>query len=126
VSHARRRTVYVLFARVALAVAVLFVRIVHVLFSCCRASFARVTRAVRTRCHTSFACVACVTYTCRSPCRASFARVVSRAVSRVSSRVICTCRASEARASPRVIHTLSRVYPRVVRASLIREVTYFK
>jgi hypothetical protein len=45
------------------------------LFSCCRASFVRVTRAVRTRCHTSFACVACATYTCRSPCRASFARI---------------------------------------------------
>jgi hypothetical protein len=37
-----------LFARVALAVVVLFVRIVHALFSCCRASFARVvTRCLR-------------------------------------------------------------------------------
>ena len=73
--HAHRCTVYALFARVALVVAVLFVRIVQALFSCCRASFARVTRAVRTRYHTSFACVACVTYTCRSPCCASFARI---------------------------------------------------
>jgi hypothetical protein len=69
------RAVCVLFARVALAVAVLFVRIVHVLISCCRVSFARVTRAVRTRRHTSFACVACSTYKCRSPCRASFTRI---------------------------------------------------
>ena len=75
-SRARRRTVYALFARVALAVVVLFVRIVRALFLCCRASFARVTRAVRTRCHTSFACVACATCTCRSPCRASFARIL--------------------------------------------------
>jgi hypothetical protein len=75
VSRARRRTVYALFARVALAVAVLFVRIVHSLLSCCRASFARVTRAVRTRRHTLFACVACATYSCRSPYRASFARI---------------------------------------------------
>ena len=73
--RARRRTVYALFARVALAVAVLFVCIVHALFSCCRASFVRVTRAVRTRRHTLFACVACATYSCRSPCRASFARI---------------------------------------------------
>jgi hypothetical protein len=54
VSRAHRRTVYALFARVTLAVAVLFVRIVHVLFSsvagavpravaCC---FARHARAV--------------------------------------------------------------------------------
>jgi hypothetical protein len=50
-------------------------RVVHALFSCCRASFARVTRAVRTRCHTSFVCVACATYTCRLPCRASFTRI---------------------------------------------------
>ena len=71
-SRARRRTVYALFARVALVVAVLFVRIVHALFSCCRASFAR---AVRTCRHTLFACVACATYSCRSPCRASFARI---------------------------------------------------
>jgi hypothetical protein len=75
VSRARRRTVYALFSRVALAVAVLFVRIVHALFSCCGASFARVTRAVRTHCHTSLACVTYATYTCRSPCRASFARI---------------------------------------------------
>jgi hypothetical protein len=75
VSRARRRTVYALFARVALVVAVLFVRIVHVLFSCCRASFARVARAVHTRHHTSFACVVCAAYSCRSPCRASFARI---------------------------------------------------
>jgi hypothetical protein len=47
-------------------------RVVCALFSCCRASFARVMRAVRTRCHT---CVACATCTCRSPCRASFARI---------------------------------------------------
>jgi hypothetical protein len=75
VSRARRRTVHALFARVALAVAVLFVRIVHVLLLYCRASFARVTRAVRTRCHTSYACVACATYLCHSSCRASFARI---------------------------------------------------
>jgi hypothetical protein len=75
VSRARRRTVCALFARVAFAVAVLFVRIVHALFSCCRASFARVARAVRTRRHTLFACAACATYSCRSPCRASFARI---------------------------------------------------
>jgi hypothetical protein len=61
---------------VALVVAVVFVHIVHVLFSCCRASFARVARAVRTRRHTSFACVAGATYSCRSPCRATFARAV--------------------------------------------------
>jgi hypothetical protein len=75
VSRARRRSVYALFARVALAVAVLFVRIVHSLLSCCRASFARVARAVRTRRHTLFVCVARATYSCRSPCRASFARI---------------------------------------------------
>jgi hypothetical protein len=28
---------------------------------------------VAARRHTSFACVACATYSCRSPCRASFA-----------------------------------------------------
>jgi hypothetical protein len=47
-------------------------RVVRAYSSCvilvCRASFAR---AVRTRRHTSFACVACATYSCRSPCRAS-------------------------------------------------------
>jgi hypothetical protein len=75
VRRARRRTVYALFARVALTVAVLFMRIVHVLFSCCRASFARVARAVRTCHHTSFACVVCATYSCRSPFRASFTRI---------------------------------------------------
>jgi hypothetical protein len=64
-----------LFARVALAVVVLFVHIVLALFSCCRVSFACVTRAVRTRCHTSFACVVCATYSCRSSCHASFARI---------------------------------------------------
>jgi hypothetical protein len=69
------RAVYALFARVALAVAVLFVHIDQALFSCCRASFVRVTRAVRTRCHTSFTCVACATYTCRSPCCTSFAHI---------------------------------------------------
>jgi hypothetical protein len=42
VSHAHRRTVYALFARVALAIAVLFVRIVHALFSRCRMSCAYV------------------------------------------------------------------------------------
>jgi hypothetical protein len=52
VSRACRCTVYTLFARVAPTVAVLFVRIVHSLLSCCQASFARVTRAVRTRRHT--------------------------------------------------------------------------
>jgi hypothetical protein len=75
VSRARRRTIYALFARVALAAAVLFVRIVHSLLLCCRASFARVARAVRTRRHTLFACVACATYSCRLPCRTSFARI---------------------------------------------------
>jgi hypothetical protein len=50
-------------------------RVVRALFSCGHVSFARVTRAVRTRCHTSFACVACAIYTCRSSCRASFARI---------------------------------------------------
>jgi hypothetical protein len=40
------------------------------------APFARVTCAVRTRCHTLFAYVACATYTCRSPCYASFARIL--------------------------------------------------
>jgi hypothetical protein len=69
------RAVYALSARVALVVAMLFVRIVQALFSYCRAPFACVTRAVRTRCHTSFACVACATYACRSPCCASFARI---------------------------------------------------
>jgi hypothetical protein len=39
-------------------------------------AFARVTCAVRTRCHTSFACVVCATYTCRSPCCVSFARIL--------------------------------------------------
>jgi hypothetical protein len=74
-SCARRRTVYALFARVALVVVVLFVRIIRALFSCCRASIARGTRAVRTCCHTSSACVACATYICRSPYRASFTRI---------------------------------------------------
>jgi hypothetical protein len=40
-SRARRRTVYTLFARVALVGVVLFVRIVRALFSCCRAASAR-------------------------------------------------------------------------------------
>jgi hypothetical protein len=69
------RAVYALFARVALAVAVLFVRIVHALFSCCRSSFVRATRVVHTCCHTSFACVACAAYACRSPCCTSFAHI---------------------------------------------------
>jgi hypothetical protein len=69
------RAVYALSPCVALAVAMLFVRIVQALFSCCRAPFACVTRAVRTHCYTSFACVACATYTCRSPCCVSFARI---------------------------------------------------
>jgi hypothetical protein len=47
-------------------------RVVRALLSCCRASFAR---AVRTRRHTLFSCVACATYSCRSPCRTSFARI---------------------------------------------------
>jgi hypothetical protein len=72
VSRARRCIVHALFARVALAVVVLFVRIVRALLSCCRSSFAR---AVRTRHHTLFACVACATYSCRSPCHVSFARI---------------------------------------------------
>jgi hypothetical protein len=75
VSRACRRTVYALFACVALVVVVLFVCIVCALFSCCRASIERGTRAVRTRCHTSSACVACATYACRSPCRASFTHI---------------------------------------------------
>ena len=58
----------------------------------------------------------------RTCCHVPFARVVSRAVLRASSRVNYACRASEARASPRVIHTLSRVYPRVARASFGRVV----
>jgi hypothetical protein len=61
VSRARRRTVYALFARVTLVVAVLFVRIVHTLFSRCRVPFARVvachvrTSRVSARRHASFA-----------------------------------------------------------------------
>jgi hypothetical protein len=31
--------------------------VVRALFSCCRASFVRVTRAVRTHCHTSLPCL---------------------------------------------------------------------
>jgi hypothetical protein len=50
-------------------------RVVRALFSCCRASIARGTHAVRTRCHTSSACVACATYACRSPYRASFTHI---------------------------------------------------
>jgi hypothetical protein len=34
-----------------------------------------VARAVRTRRHTSFACVTCATCSRRSPCHASFARI---------------------------------------------------
>jgi hypothetical protein len=79
------RVVYALSARLALAVAMLFVHIVQALFSCCHVPFVRVTRAVRTRCHTSSACVACATYTCHSPCCASFARI---------SRVDDVCRAT--------------------------------
>jgi hypothetical protein len=42
----------------------------------CRARcFACVARAIRTRCHMSCACVACVICTCRLPHRASFARI---------------------------------------------------
>jgi hypothetical protein len=42
----------------------------------CRARcFACVARAIRTRCHTSCACVACVICTCRLPRRASLARI---------------------------------------------------
>jgi hypothetical protein len=63
------------FAHVALVVVVLFVHMVRALFVCCLASYARVTRVVRTRCHTSFACVACAIYTCRLPCRTSLARI---------------------------------------------------
>jgi hypothetical protein len=62
------------FARVALVV-VLFVHTVRALFVCCLASYARVTRAARTRCHTSFACNTCAIYTCRLPCRTSLARI---------------------------------------------------
>jgi hypothetical protein len=47
-----------------------------------------VGRAVRTRCHTSFACVACAIYTCDLPCRASLAHI---------SRVDHVCRATIAR-----------------------------
>ena len=82
-SRARRRTVYALFARVTLAVGVLFVRIVHVLFSC-------VARAVRTR-HTLFACVACVRASSHNiirvlfaRCRLSFARSCRASGSRVA------------------------------------------
>jgi hypothetical protein len=56
-----------MFARVVLVVVVVFVHLV-------RASFTCVARAVRTRCHTSFACVACAIYTCRLTCRASLER----------------------------------------------------
>ena len=56
--------------------------------ACRRASFARVARAVRTRCHTSFACVTCAMYTCRLPCRTSLARI---------SRVDHVCRVMSAR-----------------------------
>jgi hypothetical protein len=41
---------------------------------CSLTPFARVARVVRTRCRTSFACVACAIYTCRSPCHTSLAR----------------------------------------------------
>jgi hypothetical protein len=42
----------------------------------CRARcFVCVARAVRTRCHTSCACVACVICKCRLPRRASLARI---------------------------------------------------
>jgi hypothetical protein len=54
------------FARVALVIVMLFMRLVHALFVCCHTSFACVARTVRTRCHTSFACVACALYTWRS------------------------------------------------------------
>ena len=63
-SRARRRTVYALFARVALAVAVLFVRIVHALFSRCSVPFARVvachvrTSRVSARRHASLRAIA--------------------------------------------------------------------
>jgi hypothetical protein len=76
-----------LFARVALAVAELFVHIVHALFSCCRASFARVAHAVRTRRHMLFACVACATYSCR--CLAAHRSHVSRvSMTRVTRRLL--------------------------------------
>jgi hypothetical protein len=39
----------------------------------CHASFACVARAIRMCCHTLCACVACAIYTCRLPCRASLA-----------------------------------------------------
>jgi hypothetical protein len=64
VSRAHRRTVYALFARVALAVAVLFVRIVHALFSRCSVPFARVvachvrTSRVSARRHASLHAIA--------------------------------------------------------------------
>jgi hypothetical protein len=76
-SHVTR----MMFARVALVVVVLFVHLV-------RASFACVARAVRTRCHTSFVCVACAIYTCLLTCRTSLARI---------SRVDHVCRASSVR-----------------------------
>jgi hypothetical protein len=66
VSRARRRTVYALFARVTLAIAVLFVCIVHALFSRCRVPFARVvachvrTSRVSARRHASFARYRCL------------------------------------------------------------------
>jgi hypothetical protein len=64
-SHVTR----VLFARVALVVVVLFVHLVHVLFTC-------VVRVVRTRCHTSFVGVTRAVYTCRLPCHASLACIL--------------------------------------------------
>jgi hypothetical protein len=74
VGRARRRTVYALFARVALIVVVLFAFLVCALYVCCRAcchaSFARaVSRVVRasSTCyvasvHASFARVVCAVH----------------------------------------------------------------
>jgi hypothetical protein len=57
-----------LFARVALVVVVLFVRLVRALFMC-------VAHAIRTRFHMSCVRVACAICTCRLPCRTSLTRI---------------------------------------------------
>jgi hypothetical protein len=41
----------------------------------CHASFACVACAICTCCHTSCACVACAIYTCRLPCRVSLVHI---------------------------------------------------
>jgi hypothetical protein len=104
VSRARHHTVHALFARVALAVAVLFVRIVHALLSCCRASFARVVRA---NSHAS-SHVVCVHRVCHLLMLLTLPRIVrtlSHAVSRASSRVVHECHACYSHALSCADHT---------------------